>query len=105
MNNDLCECCGIKEGKFAQAPWPVPMSTSHCNDCAELESIAYDVWRVENIAHKFDCPAPFLDAKDIQELPIDYKKLSFEGIKSYLRNLLEKKNKLHTKVEKSNYWR
>ena len=59
-----CECCG-EPGTVSQAPWPLPCSTCHCNDCYALENIAYSVWREMTpiTVHKFQAPIPFLKGK------------------------------------------
>jgi len=63
-NNLKCQCCGEK-GELSQAPWPLPISTCHCNDCYVLESIAFSVWRELNpTIPKVNAPVPFLKSKD-----------------------------------------
>lgn len=60
---NACQCCGEK-GTVSQGPWPLPMSTCHCNDCYALESIAFSVWRELNpTTPKFNAPVPFLKSK------------------------------------------
>jgi len=63
-DSPLCECCGEKPGSVTQGPWPLPISTCHCNDCYTLEGVAYAVWRELNpTVHKFQAPVPFLKGK------------------------------------------
>jgi hypothetical protein len=99
----LCECCGKKEGIVAQAPWPVPASTCHCDDCANLESVAYTVWREETpiTVSKFNCPFPFLNSNDIENLPESYKKFSLREIKQHIKEILKTKGKIAAVLEES----
>ena len=44
MKCDVCE----KEGKISQYPGPIPMSMCFCDECYNLEKIAYNKWRAKN---------------------------------------------------------
>jgi len=58
-----CACCG-EPGKLTQGPWPLPKSECYCNDCFDLEGIAFNVWRELNpTIHKSAAPIPFLKSK------------------------------------------
>lgn len=82
----LCECCHEKPGSTTQGPWPLPVSTCHCNDCYALESIAFSVWRELNPGlSKFNAPIPFLKGKQ------DYPPETLKGKASELREWLRHK--------------
>ena len=85
-----CSACG-EDGKFAQAPYPLPYSDCWCDTCCELEGIAYVVWRdMFPDEHKFNVPFPFLTS--VEDIPPDCLTLNLEEVKTFYREKFFKCN-------------
>jgi hypothetical protein len=87
--DEKCSCCD-EPGRSSQGPWPLPMSGTYCNDCHELEGMAYSAWRELNPKiHKFNAPIPFM--KNKADWPPDAYNKSAAEIKEFFKLNMEDK--------------